>query len=194
MQPDRGPAADLVKPQKDEPYAAIPQLVQLAYDELRRVAAARLQAERDGHTLTPTALVHETYLRLVRSVGLQFTDRQHFLLVAAQAMRRILVDHARARCTARRGGGSECSPLDGIALAAGHPDEEVLALDAALTKLADLSPRQRKVVELRYFAGLTDDEIAHVLGVNRRTINRDWKMAKAWLHSRLRPESRAGMQ
>ena len=165
MQPDRGPATDVRQPPLDGQRDVVPQLAQIAYCELRRIAAARLQAERAGHTLTPTALVHETYLRLARSAGLQFQDRNHFLLVAAQAMRRILVDHARARCAARRGGRSECSPLDSIALVVPHSGEDVVELDAALAKLADLSPRQSKVVELRYFGGLTDDEIAQSASV-----------------------------
>lgn len=190
MQPGKGPVTELLKLLKDGHREVVPQLVEMVYCELRRIAAGRMQAERPSHTLTPTALVHEAYLRLAGSADLQFQDRTHFFAVAAQAMRRILVDHARARCAARRGGGPGSTPLEGIDVAVPQSDEELVELDDALLRLAEFSPRQGSVVEMRYFAGLTEDEVAEVLGVTRRTVNRDWQMARAWLHSQMRPEDR----
>jgi len=116
----------------------------------------------------------------------QFEDRSHFLAVAARAMRRILVDHARGRRAAKRGGGEGTAHVDGLDAPAASSDEELLVLNEALERLAELSPRQGRVVELRYFAGLTEDEVASALGVTRRTVNRDWSMARAWLHRELR--------
>lgn len=160
-------------------------LFALIYGELRRMAAARMQAERADHTLSPTALVHEAYLRLAGAEE-QFEDRSHFLAVAARAMRRILVDHARGRRAAKRGGGEGAAHVDSLDAPAASSDEELLLLNEALERLAELSPRQGRVVELRYFAGLTEDEVASALGVTRRTVNRDWSMARAWLHRELR--------
>ncbi len=160
-------------------------LFELIYGELRRIAAARMQAERPSHTLTPTALVHEAYLRL-SGTDETFSSRTHFLAVAARAMRHILVDHARARCASKRGGAAGNIPLEALDVPAPQSDEELLLLDDALERLSAMSPRQGRVVELRYFAGLTEEEVASVLGVTRRTVNRDWSMARAWLHSQLK--------
>lgn len=168
----------------------MPQLVQLVYGELRRIAQFRMQAEGVGHTLSPTALVHEAYLKLARSGELRFEDRSHFFAVAAQAMRRILVDHARAKKTARRGGDQEPAWLEELQVAAPEPQEDIIELDEALNRLAALSPRQSRVIELRYFAGLTEDQVADILGVTRRTVNRDWLMARTWLHRQLHPGSK----
>jgi RNA polymerase sigma factor (TIGR02999 family) len=142
-----------------------------------------MKAERPGHTLTPTALVNEAYLRLNGSSDLRFTDRAHFLAVLAQAMRRVLVDHARARRAAKRDDAA-LRELEWLTCAR-ESDDRILALDTALTELNELNPRQSRVVELRYFAGLTEDEVASVLGVTRRTVTRDWNIARTWLYMKL---------
>ena len=159
---------------------AEPRLMELVYEELRRRASALMSGERGGHTLTPTALVHEAYLRLTAAYDHTFESRAHFLAIAATAMRRILVDHARARAAAKRGPG-ERIPLDDLQIASPMRDAQILALDEALTRLAELSPRQCRVVELRFFGGLTESEVASLLGLTRRTVNRDWEMARSWL-------------
>ena len=161
-------------------------LFELIYGELRRIAAARMQSERPAHTLSPTALVHEVYLRMSGSEE-TFENRTHFLAVAARAMRHILVDHARARRANKRGGEAENLSIEGMDVPSPQSDEELLLLDDALDRLAAMSPRQSRVIELRYFAGLTEEEVASVLGVTRRTVNRDWSMARAWLHGQLKP-------
>jgi RNA polymerase sigma factor (TIGR02999 family) len=158
-------------------------LFELVYGELRCIAGARMKAERPGHTLTPTALVNEAYLRLNGTSDLRFTDRAHFLAVLAQAMRRVLVDHARARRAAKRDDAA-LRELEWLTCAR-ESDDRILALDTALTELNELNPRQSRVVELRYFAGLTEDEVASVLGVTRRTVTRDWNIARTWLYMKL---------
>ena len=154
----------------------------LVYDELRRQAARYLHKERSGHTLQTTALIHEAYLRLIGNTQVEWQNRSHFFAIASQAMRRILVDHARTRHRSKRGGAAENLPLDEAANI-GLPEKSVdlLALDEALERLALLDNRQVKVVELRYFSGLSIDETAEVLGVSNATVRNDWTMAKAWL-------------
>jgi RNA polymerase sigma factor (TIGR02999 family) len=167
-----------------DPRAA-DQLLPLVYAELRRLAARKLAAEAPGHTLQPTALVHEVYLRLVgRAEPVAYKDRGHFFAVAAAAMRRILVDNARRKLTQKRGGGRQRQPLD--AVAAPEPDVELLALDEALQKLAAADPQKAKLVELRYFAGLTGDQAAAVLGISPTTADRHWAYARAWLQAEVR--------
>jgi RNA polymerase sigma factor (TIGR02999 family) len=157
----------------------------VVYDELRALAAARLAAEAPGHTLDATALVHEAYLRLVGPAGeRRWADGQHFFAAAATAMRRILVDHARAKRARKRGGGAQRESLD--ALPAPQPDEELLALDEALAKLADRDPIKAKLVELRYFAGLTGEQAAAALGISPTTADRYWAFARAWLQAEVR--------
>ena len=161
---------------------AASRLLPLVYDELRRLAGQYLRGEADGHTLQPTALVHEAYLRLVNQTAADWQNRAHFFAVAAQAMRHILVDHARGRRAAKRGGDRVKLPLDearGIFL---ERDEYLLALDEALQKLAALDAQQSRIVELRFFAGLTLEETAEVLGISPKTVQRDWLMARGWLH------------
>jgi RNA polymerase sigma factor (TIGR02999 family) len=155
------------------------------YAELRRQARRRMGREHAGHTLQTTALVHEAYLRLVDQRHAGWESRTQFFAVAAQVMRRVLVDHARARGAARRGGTAVTVALADDAAAAPERDADVLALDEALARLATFDPRQARVVELRYFAGLGIDEAAEVLGVSRATANRDWAMARAWLRREL---------
>ena len=164
---------------RDDLYAAV-------YDELRRVAHAQLRRERVGHTLGTTGLVHETYLRLVDQTRVEWRDRSHFFGAAALAMRRILVDYARRNRAARRGAGAEhvaLMPEDAVAAERG---DDLLALDEALDRLAAFDRRLAQVVECRYFGGLTDDETAEVIGVNRRTVQRDWAKARGWLYQELK--------
>jgi RNA polymerase sigma-70 factor, ECF subfamily len=160
-------------------------LVAEIYDELERLAAHFLVAERRNHTLQPTALVHEAYLRVAAQARVEWQGRSHFAAVAANMMRRVLVDHARKRRRAKRGGGSYVVTLDeGLALAI-ERDEELVALDEALERLAVEDPRLARLVEYRYFGGLTIDEAAEALDVSTATIARDWTAARAWLRREL---------
>ncbi len=154
-------------------------LLPLVYDELRKLAAARMAAEAPGHTLNATALVHEAYLRLVGDHP--FADRSHFFRVAAEAMRRILIDHARQKRRIRHGGDRERVPLSDVEVAAEAPAEELLALDEALDRFAARDPVKAELVKLRYFVGLSEEEAAAALGVSRATASRYWTYARAWL-------------
>lgn len=161
--------------------AAFDRLLPLVYDELRRVASSRMRRERPDHMLQTTALVHEAYLRLVDQKTVRLETRAHFFAVAAQVMRHILVDYARARRRAKRGSGQTDIPLNEVAVLSDAHIEELLAVHAALENLTTLDPRKGKVFELRYFGGLSVDEAAVALGVSPATVARDWRMAKAWL-------------
>ncbi len=161
--------------------AALAELVPRIYAELRRLAHRQMRGERPGGTLQTTALINEAYLRLVDTNGIRWESRGHFLAVAAQAMRRILVDAARAREAGKRGGGTLRVSLEGVTLPAAGRDASVVALDDALTALAALDPRKCRVIELRFFGGLTVAETASVLRVSEETVHRDWHVAKAWL-------------
>jgi RNA polymerase sigma factor (TIGR02999 family) len=172
---------------RDGDRAALDELVPLVYDELRRIARRYMRRERPGQTLQTTALVNEAYLRLAGSHPVAWQDRAHFYAVAAQVMRRLLVDRARARRYARRGGGGLRVTLDEEAAVAPGPDVELLALDVALAKLSELDERKGRLVELRYFGGLSNEEAAEVLGVSAITAKREWLKAKAWLYRELRP-------
>ena len=157
----------------------------LIYRELRRQAARSLRRERNNHSLQPTALVHEAFLRLQEQRSVRWQNRSHFLAVAAQAMRRVLIDHARARRRLKRGGeNSHVTLCEGIA-AEESRSVDVLALDQALERLSTVDPRQGRIVELRYFAGLSVEETAEVLKLSPATVKREWAMAKAWLHAEL---------
>jgi RNA polymerase sigma factor (TIGR02999 family) len=160
---------------------ALDRLLPLVYAELRRIAPRRLRRERDGHTLQPTALVHEAYLRLVEQRSVDWRSRAHFYGVAAQMMRRVLVDHARRQAAKKRGDPGQRVPLDDIAETAAAPQIPVLALDDALSRLEQLDRGLARIVELRAFGGLTIDEAAHVLNVSPSTAKREWRTAKAWL-------------
>jgi RNA polymerase sigma factor (TIGR02999 family) len=162
-------------------HRALDRLLPLVYAELRRIAARQLRHERAGHTLQPTALVHEAYLRLVKQRTVDWQNRAHFYGVAAQVMRRILVDHARRQAARKRGDHAQRVPLDEVAETATPTEIPVLALDHALTRLAQLDPGLARIVELRAFGGLTIDEAAHVLRVSPSTAKREWRTAKAWL-------------
>jgi len=154
-------------------------LLPLVYDELRKLAAARMAAEAPGHTLDATALVHEAYVRLVGDH--HFADRSHFFRVAAEAMRRVLIDHARQKRRIRHGGDRERVPLSDLELAAEAPAEELVALDEALDRFAAMDAVKAELVKLRYFAGLSEDEAAAALGISRATASRYWTYARAWL-------------
>jgi RNA polymerase sigma factor (TIGR02999 family) len=164
---------------------ALEGLIPLVYDELRRLARARLRAEPRGHVLQTTALVHEAYLRLVDINHMNLRDRSHLLAMAARLMRQILVDHARRRTARKRGGGVTIIGLDDVSTPKVEPGIDVLALDEALDELTTMDARLCRVVELKYFSGLTIDETAETLQVSPATVERDWAIAKAWLHQRL---------
>ena len=169
--------------------AAPAELMPQVYDELRRLAANYLRHERPGQTLQATALVHEAFLRLSKEKNQPWKNRTHFLAIAALSMRQILVQRARARNAEKRGGGAEKIALDESVMAdhapTGPAGVDVLALDTALEKLAALDPQQAKIVELRYFGGLTVEEVAEALEISPATVKRHWTVARAWLHKEL---------
>ena len=174
-----------------DPQAAS-RLLPLVYEELRHIACRQLRQERGGHTLQATAVVHEAYLRLQGQAGFEWPSRAHFFAFAAHLIRRILVDHARHRNRAKRGGGLERVTLAEAADLALERAPDLVALDEALTSLESLDPRKAAVVELRFFAGLTLDETAEHLGVSPETVGREWRRARAWLYDQLQPvEGRA---
>lgn len=165
---------------------ALDDLFPLIYDELKGIARAHLAREATGHTLGPTGLVHEAYLQLARRATLEPADRVHFLNMAAQAMRRILIDHARARKRVKRDAGQQVALLEEIdAMMTEDAADELVALDDALQRFATLNARGARVVELRFFAGLTLDEAATALGVSLKTVQRDWLVARAWLRKEI---------
>lgn len=163
-------------------------LLAAIYDDLRRLAARQMQGERDDHTLQPTAVVHEAYLKLVDQHSTDWRDRLHFFAVASRIIRRILVDHARAKRTAKRGSGRNRVPIDSVHIGAGVSDIDIIALDEAMEALDRIDPRQAKIVELRFFGGLTVPEVAEYLSIGQRSVDRDWRCAKAWLYCRLTDE------
>ena len=165
--------------------AALNRLAERVYPELRGMARQYMKNEHQGNTLQTTALVHEVYLRLVDMTKVEWRQRAQFFAMAAQMMRRILVDAARARGAHKRGGGALKVNLDETALLSSAPDRSILALDEALTAFSQVAPRQAKVVELRYFGGLTEKEIVAALNISPRTVERDWDLAKAWLFREL---------
>lgn len=160
-------------------------LLDAVYAELRKMARGYLRRERAGHSLPPTALVHEAYLRLVDQRHVQWQNRAHFFAIAARVMRRILVDHARERASAKRGRGATFTLLD-IDASVAAPDIDILALDVALEKLAGIDERQCRLVELRFFGGLTVEEAAAALGIAPITVKRDWTLARTWLYREIR--------
>jgi RNA polymerase sigma factor (TIGR02999 family) len=170
--------------------SALNQLLPLIYAELRRVAARQLRGERANHTLQPTALVHEVYLRFVDQRQVDWQNRAHFLGVAARVMRRILVDHARRRDASKRGDGVQCVSLDEAKDVAASKELPILALDHALDRLEKIDSELAKIVELRAFGGLTIEEAAQILKVSPSTAKRDWRTAKAWLSRELGREAR----
>ena len=176
----------LLKDWSEGNQAALDELMPLVYEELRRQASQYLRKERQGHTLQTTALIHEAYLRLAGQNEIEWQNRNHFFAIASTAMRRILVDHARTRHREKRGGKAEDIPLDdALMIGVSQKSVDLVALDEALVRLERLDPRQAKVVELRFFSGLTNEETANVLAVSNATVRNDWIMAKAWLHGQL---------
>jgi RNA polymerase sigma factor (TIGR02999 family) len=170
---------------RDGDSEAAEELLPLVYDEFRAMAQRYLSRERPDHTLEPTALVHEAFMKLIDQSRVDWQGRAHFFAVAAQAMRRILVDHARHHNRLKRGGDRQRVSLDEQLAPGEHRTEDLVALDDALEQLAQLDARQARIVELRFFAGLTVGEVAETLGVSKRTIEGDWTMARAWLRREL---------
>ncbi len=168
---------------------ATERLMPLVYDQLRQIAQRLLRHEAPGHTLQPTALVNECFLRLAGKNEIDWQGKTHFFAIGAKVMRRILVNHARARKTKKRGGEQCRIPLADELCVSNRNDEDVLAIEEALTKLEHLDERQAKVVELRFYGGLTVDEVAEALGVSKRTVESDWTMVRAWLRRELSGET-----
>jgi RNA polymerase sigma factor (TIGR02999 family) len=183
-------ASRLLAEHRSGTQGALDQLVPIVYDELRAIAARYLRDERPGHTLQTTALVHEAYLRLAGQSDVEWQNRAHLYGVAAQIMRRLLVDYGRTRRRAKRGGGGANVPLDEAIAGDRERDPDLVALDDALRELVTVDAQQSRIVELRYFGGLTIEETAEVLGVSSMTVKRDWRVARAWLHQQLASERR----
>ena len=178
--------SQLLRQWSDGNRAALEELLPLVYDELHRQAARYLRRERVGHTLQTTALIHEAYLRLIDQRDVRWQSRTHFYAIASQMMRRVLIDYARAKHREKRGGDNARVPLDTVAPVANDEDSvDLIALDQALQRLAELDEQQARVVELRYFGGLSLEETAEVLHISRATTARDWDVAKAWLRREL---------
>ena len=192
MAPAVGDVTQLLADVQNGRPDAAPQLMPLVYEELRRLARAQMRGERSDHTLQATALVHEAYFRLVNQPDRTWQNRTHFIRVAAQVMRRMLIDYARARRTAKREGGLQRVPLEEPLLLTEEQSAEVLALNEALERLAQFDARQSRVVELRFFGGLTVEETAEALGLSTKTVKRDWCVARAWLHREVKKSSRDG--
>ena len=183
---DRSQVTELLKQWTDGRQDALDQLIPRIYSELRKLASSYLRRERADHSLQPTALVHEAFLKLVDQHAVQWQNRAHFFGIAAQAMRRILVDHARAHAAEKRGSGERPVAIDDNLPGGAGVDINVIALDEALCKLAALDLQQSRIVELRYFGGLTMRETAEALRISPATVGRDWTVAKAWLYAELK--------
>lgn len=181
MNPESAPITEWLNQLAGDDRILADRVFALLYQPLCRLATARMAGERAGHTLTPTALVHEAWLRIHDGAPIAIHDRRHFLAVAARVMRQILIDHARARGRDKRGGGSTHSTLDQALADPGGDPQTLLAIDQALTQLAAIDPDMAQVVELRFFTGLDIREVAAVLGKSERSVNRDWTAARAWL-------------
>ena len=169
----------------DGNQSALDELYPLVYEELHRLARRYMVRERKGHTLQTTALINEAYVRLVDQKNVHWANRSHFFAISAQIMRRILIDHARRHAYAKRGGGAHQVSLDEAASVTPEQSLQLVRLDEALKSLAEMDPRRSQVVELRYFGGLNNEEIADVLKISENTVTRDWNMARAWLHQQL---------
>ena len=169
----------------DGNQSALDELYPLVYEELHRLARRYMSRERRGHTLQTTALINEAYVRLVDQRNVHWANRSHFFAISAQIMRRILIDHARRHAYAKRGGGAQQVSLEEVAIVARDLGSDLVRLDEALKALAEMDPRRSQVVELRYFGGLNNEEIAGVLKISKNTVTRDWNMARAWLYQQL---------
>ena len=187
---DRSQVTELLKQWTDGRQDALDRLIPRIYSELRKLASSYLRRERADHSLQPTALVHEAFLKLVDQHAVQWQNRAHFFGIAAQAMRRILVDHARAHAAEKRGSGERPVAIDDNLPGGAVVDINVIALDEALCKLAALDLQQSRIVELRYFGGLTMRETAEALRISPATVGRDWTVAKAWLYAELKAGDR----
>lgn len=183
--PARHEITELLAEWRDGNQSALDELYPLVYDELHRLARRYMSRERKGHTLQTTALINEAYVRLVDQKNVNWANRSHFFAISAQIMRRILIDHARRHAYAKRGGGAQQVSLEEVAAIAPGQGRELVRLDEALKSLAERDPRRSQVVELRYFGGLNNEEIAGVLNVSENTVTRDWNMARAWLYQQL---------
>jgi len=182
---ESGNITQLLKEYQSGSKDALDQMFPLVYGELRRLAASRLRGEHSEHTLQPTALVHEAYLRLVEQHSADWQNRAHFFGLAAEMMRRILVNHAVKNNAEKRFGNQTRLALDEIVDFTQGQDVNLISLDEALTTLAEFDPKQAKIVELKFFAGLTNEEIAEVLSISDSTVKREWRIAKAWLHDQM---------
>ncbi len=183
--PARHQITELLAEWRDGNQSALDELYPLVYDELHRLARRYMSRERKGHTLQTTALINEAYVRLVDQKNVNWANRSHFFAISAQIMRRILIDHARRHAYAKRGGGARQVSLEEVAAVIPDQGRELVRLDEALKSLAERDPRRSQVVELRYFGGLNNEEIAGVLNVSENTVTRDWNMARAWLYQQL---------
>ena len=190
MAPAAGHVTQLLADVQDGRPSAAPQLFPLVYEELRRLARRQMRSERSDHTLQATALVHEAYFRLVNQPERTWQNRTHFIRIAAQVMRRMLIDYARARRADKREGGLKRVPLEEPLLLTEEQSGELLALNEALDRLAQVDPRQSRVVELRFFGGLTVEETAEALDMSPKTVKRDWSVARAWLHREVKKSCR----
>lgn len=182
---ERGEVTELLAALGEGDRSVLDSLVPVVYDELRALAHHELRREAPGHTLGTTALVHEAYLKLAKAKRLTWRDQAHFFSVCAQAMRRVLVDHARTRATGKRGGGAPHVPIEDVVVMARSRPDELLWIDAALERLARLNPRQSRVVECRVFGGMGVEDTATAVGVSMATVKRDWTVARAWLSHQL---------
>ena len=194
MQSSVGDITQLLNRLADGDQQAAPVLVPLVYKELRRLAVRRLRHERPDHTLQATALVHEAYMKLVAQRGTKWQNRAQFFAVASQAMRRILVDYARTQQRAKRGGKQLRVTLEDACVVSPRISEEILAVDESLARLEKLDPRQARIVELRYFSGLTTEEAADALGISGKTVTREWNAARAWLYADLKGINQPALQ
>jgi RNA polymerase sigma-70 factor, ECF subfamily len=186
----RGEITQLLARMKDGNHDAEERLIALIYGELRRIAARYMRNERPDHSLQPTALVHEAYLKLRKMNAIDWQSRSHFLAVSAHTMRQILVDHARAKNAGKRGVDWNQVTFTGQIAAAAEPPVNIVELDEALARLESFDQRQAKVVEMRFFGGLSEDEIGAELGISERTVKRDWRIARAWLYHELSQSAR----
>lgn len=186
MPASSGQVTGLLAQLREGNQEAANELILLIYNDLRRIAGAYMQGERRGHTLQSTALVHEAYVRLTGGEPVEWQNRAHFFAIAAHTMRQVLLDYARRRHADKRGGAGACKVnLDAELLVGTDSLEDVIAIDEVLERLAQIDPRQSRLIELRFFAGLTVEESAEVMGVSAVTIKREWRSAKAWLHREL---------
>ena len=180
-----GEVTQLLAALRNGDRSAESRLLEVVYAELHRMAVRYMRRERRDHTLQATALIHEAYVDLIRQPEKNWQNHAHFYGVAAQSMRRVLVDYARTHRAAKRGGGQQKVSLDDALLITGEQSDDLVALDEALSRLAQFDARQSRIVELRFFGGLNEEETAEVLGVSSRTVRRDWGVAKAWLYGQL---------